>query len=150
MSELVIVDKKASIDVLKSWAFDLPKLSYDSSLESIEMQTEIKATEKRLKEIENDVLLKVNSEINGHGRPKFSNQSLRDAEVQRRLKANHEYQNFNDKIGEFYSRRDKSKIQAEYYDKMFSVVKNLLYDASEKERLKLVKENRQLEVRQNV
>lgn len=137
MSDLILVDAKTSDEVLRSWAFDLPKLSYDASFESIEANNETKAIEKAMKSIESDVLLEVNKE-----KDVFTNQATREAEVFKRLEKHEGYQKFESKLREFYSSKDKAKIKAEYYDKIFSVVKNLLYDSMERERLEIVRNDK--------
>lgn len=136
--KFVFVDKDTSLEVLKAWVFDLPRRCYESGRVAVEMQTEAKATEARLRELENDVLLDVVGVLDERGKARFSSQAVREAEVQRRLRGNREYQDLLRKRGDFFSRRDVARLQVEYDERMFSVVKNLLYDALERDRLKLV------------
>lgn len=137
MSDLVIVSKDASVDVLKSWCFDLPEKEYLEAVRVIEAVNECKAIEKQLKDFEDDVLLEVNRELDSDGKPRFSNQAVREAEVRVRLRSHEGYQKLFSKLIEFYGDRDKAKARGEYFGSMFSVVKNLLYDAQERERLVL-------------
>ncbi len=142
MSDLVLVDKNTSDDVLRSWAFDLPKLSYDESFNEIEANNETKAIEKAMKEIEIDVLLTVNGLKDADGKVVFTNQVVREAEVSKRLQRHEGFQKFESKLREFYSDRAKAKAKSIYYDKIFSVVKNLLYDALERQRLEIVRNDK--------
>ena len=137
MSDLVLIDHDASPDVLKSWCFSLPEKEYLEAVRVIEAVNECKAIEKQLKDFEDDVLLEVNRELDSDGKPRFSNQAVREAEGRVRLRSHEGYQKLFSKLVDFYSERDKAKARGEYYGSMFGVVKNLLYDAHERERLVL-------------
>lgn len=143
--KFVYVEKDTSPEVLRSWAFDLPKLSYQYSLIVVEMQGEVNATEKVLEDIKNTVFLEINKE-GLEFKSKFPNQAMREAEAGKRLKLSPTYLNLTDKLIEFLKKRDTCKAKVTYYDKMFSVVKNLLYDANELKRLIILKETKQREI----
>jgi len=146
MSDLVLIDPNCPLSVKKNWAYDLPYKEHQSRIKELEAVSEVKAIEKALKEFENEELLVVNRLVDENGKPLCSNQSVRDAEVGVRLKGHEGYQKLGDKLREFYSARDKNKVDAEYFAKMFSVVKNDWFMTNQREVLELNKQVKQKEL----
>lgn len=146
MSDLVLIDVNAPLSVKKNWAYDLPYKEHQSRIKELEAVSEVKAIEKALKEFENDELLVVNKAVDESGKMLFSNQSIREAEVKNRLKTHDGYQKLESKLREYYLVRDRAKSKAEYYGKMFSVVKNDWFMTNQREVLELNKQIKQSSV----
>ena len=100
--------------------------------------------EESLKYLEMEVMSEVFAELNDKGKPKFSNKEMRDAEVQRRLRDNAEYQQGrveyeeakkqkNELYTEVYLLRDKLKSQCALAGLLASLIK-LEGDAKENTR----------------
>ncbi len=117
MNKLKTVDKDAGIDVLQVWLFDLPELAYMASIESIEKKKEFVEVKADLDSKKGTILLEIHSN--------YSNQSLRDAEVERKIRER--YSDVLKTLNELNAEVEKLKAQATYYEAIFKSVKDRVY-----------------------
>ena len=138
--DILTIDHNAPVEVLKVWLFDLPVLAYDSNIASFGSQENLKALEKQVQDMKSKVSSDVCSEIGEDKKPRYANASAREAEINGRLFDNKDYQRKIEQIRAFSLQRDSEKSSAEYYGRMFTVVKLLVVDKLERERLEIGKE----------
>lgn len=139
-SDILMIDHNAPVDVLKVWLFDLPVLAYDSNIQSFGSHENLKALEKQVQDIKSRVSSIVCSEIGEDKKLKYTNASARESELNTRLFVDEVYQKKVEQIRVFSLERDSKKSSAEYYGRMFTVVKLLVLDKLERERLNIGKE----------
>ena len=117
MENLKVVDKDAGLDVLRVWLFDLPELAYISAIKMIEKKKQFVEAKADLEALKSNILLKVSSN--------FSNQGLREAEVNRIVNKDHLH--YVNKVNELSSEFDKLTAQKNYYESIFKTVKDIVY-----------------------
>ena len=117
MENLQVVDKDAGLDVLRVWLFDLPELAYISAIKMIEKKKQFVEAKADLEALKSNILLKVSSN--------FSNQGLREAEVNRIVNKDHLH--YVNKVNELSSEFDKLTAQKNYYESIFKTVKDIVY-----------------------
>ncbi len=117
MENLKVVDKDAGLDVLRVWLFDLPELAYISAIRMIEKKKQFVEAKSDLEALKSNILLKISSN--------FSNQGLREAEVNRIV--NRDHLRYVDKVNEFSAEFDKLTAQKNYYESIFKTVKDIVY-----------------------
>jgi hypothetical protein len=119
MQPLKKVDKDCGISVLKCWLFDLPELSYLTSIELIEKQKELSELKSEIERKRGEYLLLISNDKT------IANQTIRDAEADRRVNAL-----FAEKIkqaNELMGETERLKAQRQYYDSIFKTVKDECY-----------------------
>jgi len=117
MENLQVVDKTAGLEVLRVWLFDLPELAYITAIKAIEKKQELTKVRAQFEFLKGKILLEISSN--------FSNQGLREAEVNRIIFLKHfeELENVSNLISEL----DKLIAQKNYYESIFKTVKDIVY-----------------------
>jgi hypothetical protein len=134
------IDLVNDTEVLACWLFDIPTKMTDASKDVIGITTAINESKDKLQVIEDNVSLAINDEVDDKGKPKFSNQSIRDAEMRRRLTSDDEYLIEKGVLVCRYEDLGKAKANVEYWSIMFSAVKNEVYHRRRVEELDKVSE----------
>ena len=127
-------------EVLACWLFDIPVKMNDASKSVIEITTSINKSKDRIQVFEDKVSLDINDEVDDKGKPKFSNQSIRDSEMRMRLSVNNDYLIEKNVLVCLYEDLGKAKAEVEYWATMFSAVKNEVYHRRRVEELDKVSE----------
>lgn len=130
LESLKRVDKDAGIEVLQSWLFDLPELSYLRSIDVVKQQNDIRSLEDIKESLERDVMLSVDGK----------SKEIREAEAGKKLSELGSYLEYKKKIQEEYVKLETLKAQRAYYDAMFGVVKNECYFHKSMKQLELNRE----------
>ena len=130
LESLKIVSKEAGIEVLQSWLFDLPELSYLRSIDVVRQQNEVKDFEDILDSIEREVMLTVDGK----------SKEIRDAQVKSELEKSERYFGAKKDVRDAYEKLETLKAQRAYYDAMFGVVKNECYFSKSMKQLELNRE----------
>ena len=128
--QLKKVDKDCGLDVLRVWLFDLPELSYLSSIRIVEQQNLVKEVENSKNILERGVMLEV------EGKSK----EIREAEASQKLCGMAEYDKLKTGLKIEYVALETLKAQREYYDKMFKVVKDELYSKRRMQELDITRD----------
>jgi len=116
-----------SVEVMASTLFDLPYNMYDSSVETLEMTKALGRLKERLQSIEDKTIIYISNELDSNGKPKFSNQSVREAEMRIRLAGNDDYQDLKSQIEDVKVDVSKMKEQARTYADLFKTIQNEVY-----------------------
>ena len=80
----------------------------------------------KMKEIETDVAYDVSTESDGNGKKMYSNETLRNAELQKRLKSNSEYETLKIQYDHLEKQERFMKTEVEMIDKKFRVMEQLV------------------------
>lgn len=80
----------------------------------------------KMKEIETDVTYDVSTESDGNGKKTYSNETLRNAELQKRLKSNSEYETLKMQYDHLEKQERYMKTEVEMIDKKFRVMEQLV------------------------
>src|SRR3990167_2845676 len=88
-------------------------------------EEKLSLTEK-MKEIEIDVAYDVSTESDGNGKKMYSNETLRNAELQKRLKSNSEYETLKIQYDHLEKQERFMKTEVEMIDKKFRVMEQLV------------------------
>ena len=107
--------------------FDIPYLSYDTSVEVMEMTKALNRLKERARRIEDKLTVSISTEKTVDGKPLYANQSVRDAEARLRLDKDHDYLSIRDSIAEVVCDVGKMKEQSQAYGLMFSTIKNEVF-----------------------
>jgi hypothetical protein len=121
------IDLVNDTEVLACWLFDIPTKQRDASDLVIELTTSINSCKDELQVIEDRVALNINEEVDVKGKSRFGNQSLRDAEMRRRLVGHKDYLVLKKKLVCLFEDLGKAKSQVDYWSTMFSAVKNEIF-----------------------
>jgi hypothetical protein len=127
MKPIVRYEISDSIDAMASALFDLPYNSYDTSVEVLELTKALNRLKERIRIIEDKKTIEVANEVDEKGKPKYSNQSVRDAETRLRLDGNEDYQELKNQVDELSCDLGKMKEQTSAYALMFSTIKNEVF-----------------------
>jgi len=128
--QLKKVDKDCGVDVLRVWLFDLPELSYLSSVNIVQQQNDIKDFERSKDMMEKEAMLTVDGK----------SKEIREAEVSKKLSENNAYQGAKTVLRTEYIALETLKAQRDYYDKMFKVVKDELYSKRRMQELDITRD----------
>jgi len=121
------IDLVNDTEVLACWLFDIPDKQRDASNSVIEITSLIGKCKDEIQVIEDKVSLEINNEVDEKGKSKFSNQSIRDAEMRVRLVNNEDYAKKKRELVLRFEDLGKAKSEVEYWSIMFSAVKNEVY-----------------------
>lgn len=80
----------------------------------------------KMKEIETEVAYDVSTESDGNGKKAFSNETLRNAELQKRLKNNSEYWTLKVQYDHLEKRERFMKVEVELLEKKFRVLEQIV------------------------
>ena len=88
-------------------------------------EEKLSLTEK-MREIETDVTYVVSTDSDGNGKKTYSNETLRNAELQKRLKSNSEYETLKIQYDHLEKQERFMKTEVEMIDKKFRVMEQLV------------------------
>ena len=129
-----------SVEAMASALFDIPYNSYDGGVEVVELQKALGRLRERMQVIEDRMTISIANEVDDKGKLKFSNQSIRDAEMRLRLLKDVDYQELKLKVEDISVDVEKMKNQGKAYSDIFKTIQNEVYFRREIQRLDNVKE----------
>ncbi len=80
----------------------------------------------KIKEVETEVAYDVSTESNGNGKKAYSNETLRNAELQKRLKSNSEYESLKMQYDHLEKQERFMRAEVELIEKKFRVMEQLV------------------------
>jgi hypothetical protein len=80
----------------------------------------------KIKKIENEVAYDVSTESDGNGKKAYSNETLRNAEIQKRLKNNPEYWTFKVQYDHLEKQERFMKVEVKILEKKFRVIEQIV------------------------
>ena len=80
----------------------------------------------KMKEIETDVAYDVSTESDGNGKKTYSNEILRNAELQKRLKSNTEYETLKMQCDHLEKQERFMRVEVELLDRRFRVLEQIV------------------------
>jgi hypothetical protein len=120
-------DISESVEVMATQLFELPYAAYDSNVEIVELQKALGRLKGRLQGMEDTNLLGVSKAVDMKGKLKYSNQTVREAEVRKLLNKDTEYIELRGQIEDCESAIGKMKAQAGTYAQLFKTIQNEVY-----------------------
>jgi len=120
---------KASSVPLEERLEKLPGLLYQKEVEMYELSEALAGVKDQLEAIERVEYLRIDGETirdsNGRVKKKFSNETARQAELQRRLKDHTKYQELKDREKSLHDRLENLKIEHSFLTRLYSSTKYL-------------------------
>ena len=116
-----------SVEVMATQLFELPYIAYDSNVEIVEMTKALGRLKSRLQLIEDKFLIGVSNAVDEKGKLKYSNQSVREAEMRKLLARDSDYLELKGQIEEVECDIGKMKGQAKAYSELFKTIQNEVY-----------------------
>lgn len=141
-------DLEAGMDVLKVWLFSCPELVAQHSISKVRIQNDIKDLQARISKLKMAVVLNVSVEKDEDGKLRFTNQALREAEAERKLEEENDYQDLVSDLRNLYLKLEDAKAKEKYYDQMLSVVKIVVKDDMERKRMCEMREMQATKIKQ--
>ena len=100
----------------------LPKQIREKMLDILLMQSRINETEFELKQWEAEQIQDISTAVDETGRKIFSNEKLRQAELERRKAEDPKYQELSETLQEYQEQREKDRIELEYLRYQFRAI----------------------------
>lgn len=127
-------------EVLACWLFDIPVKQKESTERVLELKDLINEKKKVLQTVEDQVSVQVFNEKDSKDKQKYTNQSIRDAEVRIRLSEHEVFKKLSAGLNELNQDLIKASGDSEYWGSMFSAVKNEVYHRRRVDELDAMKE----------
>lgn len=116
-----------SVEVMATQLFELPYFAYDSNVEVVELTKALGRLKGRIQAMEDKVLIEVSNVVDDKGKLKFSNQSVREAEVRRVLVKDNDFLELKNQVEDLEADIGKMKGQVRAYAELFKTIQNEVY-----------------------
>ena len=129
IEKLKRIDPNASPEVLNVWLKELPDEIHQVSFTIIDLEHAQQNLKDKLEELKAKILIEITEAEDENGKPKYSNQNVREAALTLELATNPEARTIKESLYEMDANIKRWEAHRDYYDKEFRITKDAVFYA---------------------